>query len=238
MRRFAIPAVILAASAAMGCQQLFTTSLGEPLAREELSLPSTLSQAQAADLAAQAKANDDAKLAGALVSSLTAQVGGTVTEANAPLAAAAASSAIVASGAAGTVMSALDSFIESGEAPTGADLAELVTSIQAGASASVLAAIGYLDTTGGISDPSIVSGTLSATDYALGAIILAASALPDGVTDPSAMTSEQLATFQDSAEVQSASRIIAAASTIASEGAQDLLDQFAGMLEVPTEGGE
>lgn len=234
MRRSAGLVILLAALACAGCQQVFTTSLGASLARQELSLPATLTTAQAADLAAQAKANEDPKLASALVENLNARIAGTVTADNAALAAAAASSAVVASGAAGVVMTALDSFVQSGTAPTGADLAALVTSIQAGATASVLTAISYLDTTGGIADPSSVSATVSATDYAIAAVVLAASALPAGVTDPTTMTADQLTAFQATPEVESASRIIAAAATIASADAKSLLDQFASMIQLPT----
>ncbi len=239
MRRFAtplIPLFLLAVATGMGCQDLYTTSMGAFLARDELSLPAALSVADATELAAAAKENDDPALASALVENLTTQVGATVTAANTKLAALAAGSAVVASGTSGAVMTALDSFLETGEAPTGTVLADIVEAIQAGSSASVLEAVVYLDPgrVGGGVDPAAVSDTLGTTDYMLAAVILAASALPAGVTDPSAMTEAEITTFQADPDVVAAARIVAAASALASAEEQDLLDQFAAMLNIPT----
>jgi len=239
MRRYAtplIPLCLLAATAGMGCQDLYTTSVGAFMAREEFSLPAALSVADAADIAAQAKENDDPALANALVQNLTTQVGTTITATNTKMAALAAGSAVVASGSSGAVMTALDSFIETGSAPTGTALAAIVKTIQAGSSASVLNAVAYLDPgrTGGGVDPAAASTTLGTTDYVLAAVILAASALPAGVTDPANMSDPELATFHGDARVEAAGRIVTAASALASAKERDLLDQFAAMLRIPT----
>jgi hypothetical protein len=97
----------------------------------------------------------------------------------------------------------------------------------------VLAAIAYLDPA--VLDPGTVDTTVvSATDYVLGAIVLAASALPAGVTDPTdsgQLSGQDLIDYQNSAQVQQALSIIdGAAAIVTAQGGDpamiDLLTQF------------
>ncbi|HOX33450.1 MAG TPA: hypothetical protein PLB91_14060 [Spirochaetales bacterium] len=70
MKRFTAPILVaaLAGSLALsGCQELFTTSLAEPLARDEVPVPDSLSKDQAAEYAALVAANRDTELAQALM---------------------------------------------------------------------------------------------------------------------------------------------------------------------------
>jgi hypothetical protein len=238
MRRLAFPpalAIVLAfALASSGCQQLFTTSLGAALARDEIPIPSTLSVTDAADLAAQAQANQDTKLATALVASLNDQIAGDVA-ANTGLAAAAASAAVVASNAGSSVLEALDSFMTGGT-PDSATISALVAEIQAGATADVITALKYLDPTTGIADSASVSGTVGATDYAIAAIVLAASALPAGM-DPTTLsdaTTPTLSEFRADPDVVIALSIIDEAANLATDAAsQDLLNQLSEMMIPP-----
>ncbi len=71
--RTGILALSLAFSLA-GCQQLFTTSLGESLTRSKPPVPSSLSATQAAAYAAQVTANRDVPLAKALMPAMAALV--------------------------------------------------------------------------------------------------------------------------------------------------------------------
>ena len=240
MRRPAVaPALFLVLACALvssGCQQFFTTSLAASLARPTISVPATLSAAEAAELAAEAQANQDTTLAIALVASLNDQIaaaGAGAVAANPALAAAAASAAVVASGAGSSIIEALDDFIAEGT-PDSATVSALVTEIQTGATADVLTALAYLDPATGM-DAASVSGTVGPTDYAIAAIVLAASALPAGVTDPSTMDQAQLDAFHADPAVVAAQNIVAEAKTVATDQAsQELLDQLASLLQVPT----
>jgi hypothetical protein len=238
MRRFAIPLLLLlVAIAAMGCQQLFTTSLAGALARKELTLTASLSAADADYYAAKAKSEQNEQLATALVANLNAQIGSQAAAKASPgLAATAASSAVVASGAGTAIFSAVDTFISTGDFPTGPALIDLVTSIQAGATAGVITALKYLDPATGIADPSSVSDTVSATDYAIAAVVLAASALPEGM-DPTTLSGTSVPTiaeFRADPDVVMALAIIGEAGSLATDQAsQDLLAQLSDMMIPP-----
>lgn len=236
MRRFATPILLLLAAAALaGCQQVFTTSIGTIVARESVVLPATLSAAEAAELAARAKSNEDTELASALVSTLTAQVGSTVTAANASLAASAASSAVVASGAGSVVMTALDSFLGEGVAPTGQAVIDIVTAIQDGVTPGILDALMYLDPATGIADPSSVSGTVNATDYAMAAIVLAVNALPAGFEDPSTLSGADLTNYRADPDVVVALALIDAAEALTTDASGlELLGLLSSMV-IPEE---
>ena len=135
---------------------------------------------QAADLAAQATANQDTKLAAALVASLVAQIG-TPSPATVSLESSAGSAAIVASGAGSSLTNLITTLNGSGT-PSSATLISLLATVQAGVTPNVVTALTYL------ADPTVsgspASSGLSATDYAIAAIVIAASVLPPG-TDPS-----------------------------------------------------
>lgn len=180
MRRSAALLAAAIAASVIGlssCQQLFTTSLASSLARESLAIPAKLSTSEAADLAAQAKANDDQKLATALVDSLVKQIASTSDAATkASLEASAASAAITASGA-GSAFTTILGLAASGDssAITPQVQSDLLASVQAGASDNVLTALAYLD--GGVD---AASSGLGATEYLTAAMILAASVIPAG----------------------------------------------------------
>jgi pyruvate/2-oxoglutarate dehydrogenase complex dihydrolipoamide acyltransferase (E2) component len=175
----------LAVLALVGCQQLFTTSLAKPLARDSIPLPSDLSASDASDLAAQAKAEDDKKLANALVGNLVAQIGAPPDPAAlAALGPAAASAAITASGMSSSLSGILGTVSGGSSAGlTAQTRIDLVTTIQANSSAGVLAALDYL------TQPSMTTAAtgLSATDYVIAAAVVAASFVPPGA-DPSTAT--------------------------------------------------
>jgi len=235
MRRFFpfLAAALLTLGLA-GCQQLFTTSLAKSLARDTLPMPSALTPSQASDLAAQAKANDDPRLAGALVSALVAQIKTTADPVvKAELQAAAASAAIVASGIGSAVTDILSSVAaDNGALPNEADMIALVAAIKAGASPDVVAALQYLDP--GTTPGSTAAAGLGATDLAIAAIVVAAGSLP-AATDPTAMTPEQIDAFTASDGAQSAIRIIgeAAAKVEAGSASADLLNGILSTFGLP-----
>jgi hypothetical protein len=217
MRRYAALSFLAASFLALcltGCQQLFTTSLASFLARKDLPIPSTLSTADAATLAAQAKDNNDTKLAAALVSSLEAQIAATTDPATkASLQATAAGAAVTASGA-GTALSGLLSAVASGDtASISADTAaSALAAIQAGATSSVVSALTYLDPTTGLSADQ--SGA-SASTYLLAAIVVASTAIPSGTTDPSSVDTSSLSAEQQ-ASLKTASNLLEQAQALSS----------------------
>jgi hypothetical protein len=199
-------AVVLASAGLVACQDLFTTSLASSLARESLPIPPTLTTEQAADLAAQAKANDDAKLAGALVSSLVDQIETTTDpEEKAKLEATAAGAAVTASGASSTVTEAISS-LSSGTEMSADEAEALIDKLKAGATEDVVTALSYLDPATGID--SATSG-LSATEYLVAAVVIASS-----VTIPEDGSSLSAA---DQAKLESASRILAEAEKLSGD---------------------
>jgi hypothetical protein len=234
--RLGIAVIVFAAALAVvlslpGCQQLFTTSLAEPLARDAVDLPSTLTLDQAVSLVEEANVNNDSALAAALVDTLVGQV--TDPAAEVELAAAAASAAITASGASDALMNAVSEALSSGNMDN-IDAAALLAQIQAGATPNVLKALSYLDPDDGIADPNSVSETqLDATDYLIAAVVIAASALPEGA-DPTSLTPDELTAFQAKPEYDIAVDILTVAGTLVQSGSQaeDLLDQFSSMFNI------
>ncbi len=223
----AVAAALILGTALSGCQQLFTTSLASGLARDSISLPKTLTTDQAADLAQQAEDNSDPVLAAAVVDTLVDQI--TDPAAQPELAAAAASAAITASGTSSAI---LDAFSEAMGGGT-IDAAALLADIQAGATADVLEALSFMDPTDGIPDPSALDGTeLEATDYLIAAVVVAASAIPEGTDletfDPGSLDPSASATFD------SAVAILGQAIAMVEPGssAADLLDQLSGILHI------
>jgi hypothetical protein len=224
----AIVAAILATGLA-GCQQLFTTSLGKALARDSLPVPKTLTTSQASDLVAQAKADNDTKLATTLVTNLVNQIA-TTTDATekAELQASAATAAVTASGTSDALSGILSDYGDTGEIPTdSATLTELLTTIQSGATASVVAALSYLDPgSGGIDATQAEAAGLGATDLAIAAVVIAASAMPAGV-DPTTVVITDLPA-EDQATIEVAKSIIVQANTMVEAGSAsaDLLNSL------------
>jgi hypothetical protein len=210
-----LAALALAAALALGlagCQKLFTTSLAKGLTRDGVSLPSELTVDQAADLVDEVRASGDVELAEELVSNLVDQVKDTKDpEEKQELEAAAAAAAVVACDVTDDLTSLFDSY--SDDSTPGADeLKKLAQAIKDKASDDILAACGYLDPTTGVSDPSKVDVELSATDYAVAAVILMASVLPDGA-DPSSFDYDSL-TGEKADRVDAAANIIKEAITL------------------------
>jgi hypothetical protein len=232
-------ALVLAAIAAMalfGCQQFFTTSLASSLARSSLSIPSNLSTSQAADLAAQAKDNQDTKLAGALVTSLVTEIGAMPASSDkTQLQTSAATAAIVASGTSSALTGIIGDY-SSGSTPSSQTLIDLVKTVQAGATGSVPTALLYLDpgSAGGMSSADIAASGLGPTDLAIAAVVVASSALPAN-TDPTTMTPAQVATFQATPEAQASIRIINEASTMVQPNtpSADLLNSILKQFSLP-----
>jgi hypothetical protein len=217
-------AAVLAAVALSGCQQLFTNSLAAPLARNTVTLPKTLTATEAADLAAQAKAEDDPKLAAAVVATLVDQITDPATQTE--LAAAAASAAVTASGAGAAAMDALGEALDSGNLDD-LDAKALLADIQAGATPDVIEALNYL---ADIGDPTAITGTdLSATDYLIAAVVIAANAMDPGddPTDPVVQHD-----FGLTPEAGVAGAILLQARALVEPGSQveDLLNQFSSMF--------
>ena len=180
-----------------GCQQLFTTSLGSSLARTSYSIPTNLSTSQAADLAAQAKDDQDTKLASALLSSLNTEISNTSDPATkAALEQSAAEAAVVASGAGTSVMTALSDF--SNGSLTSSDVSSFVPQLQAGATSEVLQALAYLSPSAS-PQATVDTSAVNVTDYVLAAAVIAANALPAGVTDPTALSGVALTTYRTNA---------------------------------------
>lgn len=232
VRFFAYSASFLAVGLALGlvgCQQLFTTSLGSSLARTKLTIPTTLTPAQAADLAAQAK--DNPALATALVSSLVVQIAATTDPATkTALQGSAASAAIVASGTSAALTGLITDFA-SGTTPTDPTaITSLLATIKAGGTPDVITALSYLNPATGIADPA-ASG-LGATEYAIAAIVIAASVIPPGATlgtfDPGTLSPADHGTFL------LAQNILAQAVTLIEPGSASagLLNSLSGMFKL------
>ena len=212
-----------------GCQQLFTTSLGKSLARST-SVPSNLTPDQAAALVAQATANQDPALATALVSSLLTQISTTTDPTTkAALESSAASAAIVASG----IGSALTDLLASGTVSTDpATLTNLLATVQAGATPSVVTALSLL------SDPAVVaspaSSGLGTTDLVIAAVVVAASVIPPG-TDPQTFDPTTLSSPTDQAAFTTAQSILTTAMTLPADSTtQSLINQVAGSFSLPS----
>lgn len=231
VRFFAYSASFLAVGLALGlvgCQQLFTTSLGSSLARTKLTIPTTLTPAQAADLAAQAK--DNPALATALVSSLVVQIAATTDPATkTALQGSAASAAIVASGTSAALTGLITDFA-SGTPTDPTTLTSLLATIKAGGTPDVITALSYLNPATGIADPA-ASG-LGATEYAIAAIVIAASVIPPGATlgtfDPGTLSPADHGTFL------LAQNILAQAVTLIEPGSASagLLNSLSGMFKL------
>jgi hypothetical protein len=207
-----------------GCQQFFTTSLASGLARTSLNIPSNLSVSDATSLAAQAKANNDTKLATALVSSLETEIAST-TDPNtkSSLEASAASAAIVASGVSSTLTSLISTY-ENGGTASASTLISIVQTIKSSTTPSMIQALSYLDTsTLSSTSSSVQTAGLGATDYAVAAVVIAASVIPPN-TNPETFNYASL-DAADTAKVNTAENILTTASspsmvTAGSSGAQ------------------
>jgi hypothetical protein len=201
-----------------GCQKLFTTSLAEGLARDGATIPSDLSAEEAADLVDQIRETGDVQLASDLVEALVEEIADTTNPSKKEeLQAAAAAAAVIACDATADLTSLINGYAD-GSTPSSQALVDLAASIKAKSSADIVTACAYLDPSIGVSDPSAVSVELSATDYAVAAVVLMASVLPPG-EDPSTFDYGSL-TGADAAKVDAASNIIDEAMAMVEPGSE------------------
>jgi hypothetical protein len=219
-----------------GCQKLFTTSIASSLARDTLSIPSNLSASDASDLAAQAKANNDTKLASALVESLVSQIASTSdSSAKTELQAAAVTAAIIASGTSSALTDVITDYEKDGSTPDAEALKSLLTTIQEGAAGTgVVDALLYLNSSTGLSTDAAKDAGIGATDYAIAAVVIAASVIPAG-SDPSTFDYSTLST-EDQATIDVAKTMILNASALVEAGssAADLLKTISDQFQLPT----
>ena len=205
-----------------GCQKLFTSSLAESMARGSESLPSDLSVDEAVNLVDKVRTSGDVKLAGELVGTLVAEIP-TTTDAGKKqeLEAAAAAAAIVASDVTSSITTLVNSYAD-GTIPSDQTLVDLAKSIKDKSSSDIVTACSYLDPTTGVGDPSAVQVSISATEYAIAAVIIMASVLPDGA-NPS--TYNYGSDPANAAKVASAERIVSEAIKLTTPGSSgyDLL---------------
>jgi hypothetical protein len=239
-------AIAMAAAAALacaGCQQLFTTSLGSVLARAAPTLPATLSAEQATALAAGLRENSDIALATALVDNLSARIA--ALPSGSPdlpaLRAAAASAAIVASGASESIIGTALPALASGVAPTSAEIVALIETMQDNASDSVVVALSYLSD--GDAVAAATASGANATDLAVAALVIVSQALKtahvtvdptvDTVATRAAIAASAPATAQINvalAIAESAGDLLAAAGDTAG---QELLGQLSTIFRAP-----
>jgi hypothetical protein len=219
-----LSACALAAALALGlsgCQKLFTTSLAENLARDGNNIPTDLTAEEAGDLVDQVRETGDVTLAGDLVEALVEEIADTTNpEKKEELQAAAAAAAVIACDATADLTSLIDSYAD-GTTPSPQALIDLAASIKEKSSSDIVTACAYLDPAIGVGDPSSVQVELSATDYAVAAVVLMASVLPAG-EDPSTFDYGSL-TGADAAKVDSASNIIDEAKAMVEPGSESYL---------------
>jgi hypothetical protein len=200
-----------------GCQQLFTTSLAKSLARDSYTIPTNISNEDAAALLA------DPELSPAALASLLAVLNDQAASGDSGAAALAAEAAVGASGVSGTVTAAITEALKTGTADTSA----LVSALVSGASSEVVTGLS------GLSDPSVLAAAdLSPTELVVAAALLAASALPEGVTDPTTLSGTELSNYQSNADVALAASLITTAGTELSGSGIDpaLAEQLAALL--------
>jgi hypothetical protein len=214
-------ACVLAGALALGlagCQKLFTSSLAEGLARGGPSLPSDLTVDEAVDLVDQVRESGDVELAGELVSTLVDEIAETTNATKKQeLEAAAAAAAIVACDATDDLVTLIDGYSE-GSTPGSQALIDLAASIKGKASADIVTACSYLDPAKGVSDPSAVEVSISATEYAIAAVIIMASVTPAG-EDPSTFDYGTL-TGAAASKVTAAANIIEQAKALETPGSE------------------
>lgn len=201
-----------------GCQQLFTTSLAKSLARDSYTISANISNADAAALLA------DPELSPAALTSLLGVLNDQAAAGDSGAAALAAEAAVGASGVSGTVTSAITAALNSGTV----DTASLVSALVSGASSEVVTGLS------GLSDPSVLAAAaLSPTELVVAAALLAASALPPGVTDPTTLSGAELTAYQNDANVVLAASLITTAGTNLSDSGIDpaLMQQLADLLK-------
>jgi hypothetical protein len=204
-----------------GCQKLFTTSLAEGLARDSYTISADISNEDAAALLA------DSELSPAALTSLLSVLNDQAAAGDSGAAALAAEAAVGASGVSGTVTAAITAALNTGTV----DTATLVLALVSGANSEVVAGLS------GLSDPSVLAAAdLSPTELVVAAALLAASALPPGVTDPTTLSGtnpgDPLYEYQHNPDVVLAASLITTAGTDLSGSGIDpaLAQQLADLL--------
>jgi hypothetical protein len=230
--------VLALALCAVGCQALFTTSLAVKLARDPsaITIPATISTADATAIL-QTPNVSPAVLTNLLtVLNTQADLPNATTETKVL----AVQTALAASNVSATVTAPLMSVATTalaGGTVSGESITTIVTSLQASAAVS-----GVVDNLKRIDDPVVlaqVTQDMSPTDLMMSALVLATSALPAGVTNPSdtsQMSSAQLSAFQaDPAVVLASSLVKSASDALAlSGGDPTMAAALQGFLSIPT----
>jgi len=173
-----IPVLLLAIATLSGCQAFFTTSLGSSLARDTITVPADISNAEAAAILAGEPSD-------AMLESLLAVLNDQAAAGDTGAATLAAEAAISVSGASETIMSTVSEVIATSTPPT--DISALVAALQSGA-----AATGVVPALDRLSDPEVRSG-LEPTELIVAAVLLATSALDAhgvDVSDPASPTGD------------------------------------------------
>ena len=213
-------AVLLAAIAALsGCQAFFTTSIASSLARDTVTVPADISNADAAAILAGDPS--DAMLAG-LLEVLNDQAAAGDTGA----ASLAAEAAISVSGVSDTIMETASEWIATESLPS--DLSSFVDAIEAGYGES-----GVSTALLALSDPAAAAG-LEPTQLLVAAVLLATSALDAytvDISDPEHPTGDLAAYKTDAAVVLALKLAGDAASALPADSAgAQLADKLAALF--------
>ena len=218
-RAFGYAVVFALALASAGCQKIFTTTLAPDLVRTSITIPATISNTEASALISSSDTSTAALTS--LLTVLNEQV--TAGDATPETKALAVEAALGASDVASTVTTpilAAATTVASGGTVTSATITSIVSALQDATSTT-----GVSTAMGRLSDPAVLTAAaadMSSTQLVITALVVAAAALPTGVTDPTAMTDAQKDTYQGSAEITLAKEIVAAAVTkMAEEGGDE-----------------
>lgn len=218
-----IPVLLLAIATLSGCQAFFTTSLGASLARDSVTVPADISNAEAAAIL-------EGDPSDAMLASLLAVLNDQAAAGDTGSATLAAEAAISVSGVSETIMGTVSEVIATSTLPT--DLSSFVAALEAGYDeAGVSTALLALD------DPAVAAG-LEPTELLVAAVLLATSQLSTysiDVNDPDA-NATNLSNYQADPTVALALTLAdqAAADILASGGDPSLAEMLASLLPMET----
>jgi len=212
-------AILVLSFPLMGCQKIFTTSLAEGLARDNYTISANISNDAAANII------DDPNTSSAVLSNLLAVLNDQATTGDSGAAALAAEAAVGASGVTTSLMPVLTELAHTKTPPDAASTATILSTLATGASPEVVEGLLRL------SDPAtLAAANLEPTDLVFAAALLAASALPDGVSNPADLSGTDLDNYRTSPAVQLAITLAGDASaglagtTLGSELADSITD--------------
>lgn len=213
-----LPIALILTLGLSACQALFTTSLGTALVRKTITIPADISASDAKDILAS---DPSPEACASLLDVLNAQTGAS----SAGLAVDAAIGASELSTTLGSSVGDAAAALISGGA---ADFSGILTSLRSvGSDAAVLTAFQGLGSGSSVDADVIAAAGLSATDLALVALVIAAQAIPAGITDPTALTGTALTDFQATPQAQLAVALLGeAAAGLTDSTYLDLLSGF------------